>query len=167
MLDDGATRLRRILIGGIGNVFLGDDGFGVAVVERLRTLSLPAGVEVVDFGIRGIDLAYALPDYDAAILVDTVARGGPPGSLYVLAPEVAAGTAGVQMHTMTPERVLQWIPPGAAPGILRLVGCEPATFGPEGMGQEGLSEVVLAAVGGAARLVQELVRELTRDPARA
>lgn len=150
----------RVLVGGVGNVFLGDDGFGVAVAERLRDLHGRDGVEVVDFGIRGIDLAYALADYDAAILVDTVARGGAPGTLYVLEPEQPAGTAGVAMHGMTPQRVLQWLPPAQAPRLLRLVGCEPATFGEEGVGQEGLSAPVAAAVEPAARLVHELVGEL-------
>lgn len=150
----------RVLVGGVGNVFLGDDGFGVAVIERLRPRPLPPEVDLVDFGIRGIDLAYALAEYDTAILVDTVRRGGAPGTLYVLEPTVPSGQAGVAMHAMTPERVLQWLPPGAAPPHLRLVGCEPATFGPEGVGQEGLSHPVLAAVDEAVRLVERLLREL-------
>jgi hydrogenase maturation protease len=152
--------MMRVLVGGIGNVFLGDDGFGVAVVERLRALPLPPAVDVVDFGIRGVDLAYALSEYEAAILVDCVRRGGAAGTLYVLEPEVPPGTAGVAMHAMTPERVLQWLPPGGAPGILRLVGCEPGDFGPEGLGREGLSEPVLASVEEAVRLVKALLDEL-------
>lgn len=151
----------KLLVGGIGNVFLGDDGFGVAVVERLRNRPQPSGVQVVDFGIRGIDLAYALAEYDAAVLVDAMPRGGAPGTLYVVEPEVQAGTAGVQMHTMTPQQVLAWMPPGSAPRTLRIVGCEPATLGPEVFGQAGLSAPVLAAVDDAVRLVEHLVLELT------
>lgn len=157
--------MRRVLVGGIGNVFLGDDGFGVAVVERLRAQTLPPEVDAVDFGIRGIDLAYALSEYEAAILVDVVRRGGAAGTLYVLEPEVPPGTAGVAMHAMTPERVLQWLPPGGAPRILRLVGCEPGDFGPEGLGREGLSAPVLASVEEAVRLVQELLHEVLRADA--
>src|SRR5690348_18485873 len=79
---------RRILIAGIGNIFLGDDAFGVEVAQRLARRPLPEGVRVVDFGIRGLDLAYALLDgYEAVILVDAAPRGGPPGTLYVLEPE--------------------------------------------------------------------------------
>ncbi|HYO15279.1 MAG TPA: hydrogenase maturation protease [Thermoanaerobaculia bacterium] len=150
----------RVLVGGIGNVFLGDDGFGVAVVERLRTQPLPPEVDAVDFGIRGVDLAYALSEYEAASLVDTVRRGGEAGTLYVLEPDVPPGTAGVAPHAMTPERVLQWLPPGGAPRILRLVGCEPGDFGPEGLGREGLSGPVLASVEEAVRLVKMLLHEL-------
>lgn len=155
----------RVLVGGIGNVFLGDDGFGVAVVERLRTQPLLPEVDVVDFGIRGVDLAYALSEYEAAILVDTVRRGGAAGTLYVLEPDVPPGTAGVAPHAMTPERVLQWLPPGGAPRILRLVGCEPGDFGPEGLGRDGLSEPVLASVEEAVRLVKALLHELLRADA--
>jgi hydrogenase maturation protease len=157
----------KVLVGGIGNVFLGDDAFGVEVVERLRSRPLPAGVTVVDFGIRGIDLAYALGEYDAAVLVDAVSRGGAPGTLYVLEPDVQAGTAGVQMHSMTPETVLRWMPPGAAPRVVRIVGCEPATFGADGAGQEGLSEPVRAAVEEAVAMVQRLVHEMTGDAGHA
>jgi hydrogenase maturation protease len=151
----------RILVGGVGNVFLGDDGFGVEVVARLRSVSLPLGVDVVDFGIRGIDLAYALEEYDAAILVDTVCRGGAPGTLYVLEPEADVGGGGVHPHSMTPDRVLAWMHPGMGPRTIRIVGCEPASFGPEGVGQLGLSEPVLAAADEAVGLVCSLIIEMT------
>src|SRR5438270_10803156 len=78
----------RVLVAGIGNIFLGDDAFGVEVAQRLAQRPLPAGVRVVDFGIRGLDLTYALLDgQDAVILVDATLRGGPPGTLYVIEPE--------------------------------------------------------------------------------
>ena len=88
-------RPRAILVAGIGNVFLGDDGFGVAVAGRLgRGASCPPGVDVVDFGIRGMDLAYALHDgYDAVVLLDAVPRGGAPGTLYVIEPDLDDGAA--------------------------------------------------------------------------
>jgi hydrogenase maturation protease len=151
----------RVLVAGIGNVFLGDDGFGVAVAGRLRTRSYPAGVEVVEFGIRGFDLAYALARYDAAILVDTVSRGGPPGTLYVLEPEQLAGPIAASPHSMTPDRVLRWVPEGCAPKTIRIVGCQPATFGPEGVGFEGLSSPVQAAVDEAMLVVDSLIGEFT------
>ena len=82
----------KILVAGIGNIFLGDDGFGVEVVQRLAKRAWPVGVQVVDFGIRGYDLALALTqDYAWAILVDAMPRGGVPGTLYVIDPEVATG----------------------------------------------------------------------------
>src|SRR5271165_3610783 len=100
----------RILIGGIGNIFFGDDAFGVEVARRLSGRPLPEGVRVVDFGIRGLDLAYALLDpYDAVILVDAVPRGGQPGTLYVLEPELDAVDAPppmVEPHALDPWKVL-------------------------------------------------------------
>jgi hydrogenase maturation protease len=148
-----------ILVCGIGNIFLGDDGFGVEVVRRLAEHALPEGVRVVDFGIRGLDLAYALPDYEAAILVDTVSRGGAPGTLYVIEPALA-GSEGLDLHGLTPDRVLRWIDRAHAPKTLRLVGCEPETFGEEGLGHDGLSAPVLAAVDGAIEIIERLVAEL-------
>ena len=122
---------RRILVAGIGNVFLGDDGFGVAVAGRLAAATLPPGVDVVDFGIRGMDLAYALRDYDVAILVDAVPRGGAPGTLYVIEPELDADEAGPDAHGMDPVKVLA-LARGLGDPLPRVlvVGCEPA-HGPE------------------------------------
>ena len=72
----GETPRRRVLVAGIGNVFLGDDGWGVALAGRLSDRALPRGVDVVDFGIRGMDLAYAMQDdYDAVVLLDATPRG--------------------------------------------------------------------------------------------
>ncbi len=79
----------NILVAGIGNIFLGDDGFGVEVIRRLSSREFPAEVRVEDFGIRGYDLAYALLDGpDVTILVDAAARGGAPGTIYVIEPDV-------------------------------------------------------------------------------
>src|SRR5437868_14687112 len=83
------TPLRRILIACIGNIFLGDDGFGVEVAQRLSSREYPEGVQVVDFGIRGMELAYTLlDDYDTLILVDAVPRGSPAGTLYLIEPDL-------------------------------------------------------------------------------
>ena len=105
----------RILIAGIGNIFHGDDAFGVEVVRRVRQQPQAEGIDAVDFGIRGFDLACALMgEYDAAILVDAIARGGPPGTLYVIELEPASLTAterelGLEGHSLHPARVLQWV----------------------------------------------------------
>jgi hydrogenase maturation protease len=98
----------RILLAGIGNVFLGDDGFGVELAGRLAAGELPAGVEVVDFGIRGMDLAYALLDgWDAAVLLDATPRGDPPGTLYVIEAEAGEDDEVVpEAHGMDPVKVL-------------------------------------------------------------
>ena len=76
----------RVLVAGIGNVFLGDDGFGVEVVQRIDPTSLPAGVDVADYGIRGVHLAYDLLDgrYGTVVMVDAVPLDEPPGTLAVL-----------------------------------------------------------------------------------
>src|SRR5438128_1754175 len=85
---------RAVLVAGVGNIFLGDDAFGVEVAQRLARRPLPAGVRVVDFGIRGLDLAYALLDpYEAVILVDAMPRGEQPGTLYVLEPDLGPDSA--------------------------------------------------------------------------
>ena len=96
----------RVLVAGIGNVFLGDDGFGVALADRLGRRALPAGVEVVDFGIRGMDLAYALPEYDAAVLLDATPRGRAPGTLYVIEPDLGRARRVPEAHGMDPVKVL-------------------------------------------------------------
>src|SRR5947209_6163179 len=81
----GVMTQPRLLVAGVGNIFLGDDAFGVEVVQRLLRRPQPDGVRVVDFGIRGLDLSYALLDgYEAVILVDAAPRGAPAGTLHVL-----------------------------------------------------------------------------------
>src|ERR1700723_3076747 len=102
-----------VLVAGIGNIFLGDDGFGVEVVRGLTTRSMPEGVTVKDFGIRGFDLAYALLDpWNTVILVDALPRGGTPGTLYTFEPDLAnvgnpaSPLASLDPHSMDPVRVL-------------------------------------------------------------
>jgi len=161
------NRSPKILIAGIGNIFLGDDGFGVEVAKVLSQKKLPENVRLVDFGIRGFDLAYALQDdYDVTILIDATARGGQPGTLYTIEPdlqdlegEAQAGT--METHGMNPMNVLRMVKAmdGEFHRIL-LVGCEPATFGPEGEGYMGLSDPVQAVVVDAAQMVEKLVEEI-------
>jgi hydrogenase maturation protease len=160
---------RRILVAGIGNVFFGDDGFGVAVAGRLATAVLPPGVDVVDFGIRGMDLAYALRDYDVAILVDAVPRGGAPGTLYVIEPDLDGTQAGPDAHAMDPVKVLALAQSIGDPlPQVFVVGCEPAVVPAEDEGLLAeLSEPVRAALDGAVRMVESLLDDLTSSDATA
>ncbi|MBY0523969.1 MAG: hydrogenase maturation protease [Gemmataceae bacterium] len=156
----------RILVAGIGNIFLGDDAFGVEVAQRLARKPLPDGVCVVDFGIRGLDLAYALLDpYEMVILVDAAPRGGPPGTLYVL--EVAprdvcgpdAASPAIDMHGMDPVQVLRMTAALGRPAVGRilLVGCEPKRDD-----NHEMSDPVRVAVDEAVLLVHSVVDRLLR-----
>lgn len=160
-----------ILVAGIGNIFKGDDGFGVAVAQRMTGRSLPAGVTVKDFGIRGLDLTYALLDgYAAAILVDTAQRGEPPGTVYVIEPE-ASTIADPQPedlllspHELDPARVLRLaLALGGGCRRVVLVACEPASFGDEELGVMALTPPVAAAVDPAADLVEQMIRQLIAE----
>lgn len=154
----------RILVAGIGNVFLGDDGFGVAVAGRLQDVQLPPGVDVADFGIRGMDLAYALEDYEVAILVDATPRGDAPGTLYVIEPELDPDEVAIDTHGMDPVKVLLLARElGKLPERVLVVGCEPRTrlSGEDGDMLVELSEPVRAAVHEAVRVVESLLGELT------
>lgn len=153
-----------VLVAGIGNIFLGDDGFGVKVAQRLSRRTFPEGVRVVDFGIRGLDLAYALTDGpQTTILIDACPRGDAPGTLYVVEPDLTSLNSpnalqiAVDAHAMNPINVLCMAKSmGASLQRILLVGCEPATLGPE-EGQMGLSEVVENAVERAGTLTESLV----------
>jgi hydrogenase maturation protease len=154
----------RVLVAGIGNVFLGDDGFGVEVAARLTGRKLPPGVDVSDFGIRGMDLAYALEEYDVAIFVDAVPRGEAPGTLYVIEPDLDDGGLAVDTHGMDPVKVIGLARAlgGPLPRVL-VVGCEPATHmnpDEEEMAME-LSEPVRAALDEAVRLVESVLDDVT------
>ena len=148
-----------ILVAGVGNVFLGDDGFGVEVVRRLSTMDLPDDVRVVDYGIRGMHLAYDLAGggYDLTVLVDATPRGEPPGTVTVLELDPAAAPADgslLDAHGMQPDVVLGLVTLlGGEPGRVLLVGCEPAMLD-HGM---ALSPPVADAVGPAVDAVLELV----------
>jgi len=154
-----AGRLGRVLVAGIGNLFLGDDGFGVAVAQRLAEMELPAGLEVADFGIRGMDLAYALGQpYDAVVLVDAVTPAGCPGRLVVLEPDLDGAEAAVpDGHRMDPLVVLKLARRlGSLPPQILLVGCEPTAAGEGESPSMGLSPPVAGAVDTAARIVLKL-----------
>lgn len=159
--------MTSILVACVGNIFNGDDAFGVEVARRLSRVTLPDGVRVIDFGIRGIDLTYALMDgYDAVILVDAAQRGEAPGVVSVVEPDpIAAGDSipedlALSPHELDPAKVLRLA--SALGGTCRrvlLVACEPLTFGDD-EGVMGLSEPVVAAVGVAAETVEELIEEM-------
>jgi hydrogenase maturation protease len=163
MIDTPLTPRPSILVAAIGNVFLGDDGFGVEVARRLARQSPKPGVTVKDFGIRGFDLAlHLVSGADLTILVDATARGGAPGTLYTIEPELptegGAGPESLAAHGMDPMTVLRIAQAFGGPrGRVLLVGCEPATFGPEYEGHMGLSPPVEAAVDEAIRIIERLV----------
>lgn len=140
----------KTLIAGIGNIFMGDDAFGCEVVRRLEREALPVDVDLVDFGIRGLDLHYALTDgYEFVILIDTIQRGEAPGTVYVIEPDVDAPVDGepeIAPHAMDPASVLQLVASlGEHRPRLLLVACEPACLGGEA-GHMGLSDTVAEAV---------------------
>lgn len=160
----------RVLIACVGNIFFGDDAFGVEVARKLSGRGLPDGVRVVDFGIRGLDLTYALlDDNQAVILVDATPRGGPPGTLYVIEPDVSsvseAGGGGqiVETHGMDPVKVLRTVAAmGGKVDRLLLVGCEPSTPPEDDDMRDGLSGPVRAAVDEAVVLIEALAARLLR-----
>ena len=156
-----------ILVAGIGNIFMADDGFGVAVAERLARRRQPRGVDVVDFGIRGMDLVFALGEgYDAAVFVDAVPRGEEPGTLFVIEPDLDAAAGGpvtLDAHGMDPVRVLALAGQlGPVPERILVVGCEPQVrmTGDEDELVGDLSEPVRAALDEAVALVESVVNDL-------
>lgn len=156
--------MNRVLVAGVGNIFLADDAFGVEVASRLAAGPLPDGVEVGDFGIAGVHLAYQLLDgYRAAILLDAVPRGGEPGDIYVIEPEPGdEPESGVELdaHGMHPEAVLRMVEVlGGHLDRVMVVGCEPAAV-EEGI---GLSPRVAASVGPAVEVVRRLLEELAGE----
>ena len=166
-----AKKTPTILIAGIGNIFLGDDAFGVEVVKHLATRTMPEGVRVIDFGIRGFDLTYALIDgADVAILIDACPRGGTPGDLYIVEPEPDSTDAAINgkesragaldAHVMNPMNVIRVARSMGGPlKKILLLGCEPATFGPE-EGHMGLSEPVALAVEWTLPLLDSVVKRI-------
>ena len=155
----------RVLVAGVGNVFLGDDGFGVEVANRLSGEAFPPGVQVADFGIRGVHLAYELlHGYDTLILVDAAPRGEEAGTVFVLEPDfehadrLERGESGfvLDAHGMDPEMVLGILADlgGKRPRVL-IVGCQPAEL----REHMGLSAPVARAVEEAARVVRELIEQ--------
>ncbi|MFF3399507.1 hydrogenase maturation protease [Streptomyces sp. NPDC002659] len=160
----------RTLVAGVGNIFLGDDGFGVETVRRLAAEQLPERAEVVDIGVRGVHLAYQLLDgYDTLVLVDATAHGGAPGTVYLIEAErsgdIEPQGALLDGHRMSPDAVLALLETlcastGARPPRRTLVvGCEPADV-EEGI---GLSPPVAAAVPEAVRLILGVLRDGERE----
>jgi hydrogenase maturation protease len=158
-----------ILIAGLGNIFRGDDAFGVEVAQRLSLRKLPDGVHVRDFGIRGFDLCYALLDGpDITILIDATPRGGQPGTLYTIEPDLNDLRSGshpeMEAHGMNPMAVLRIARSMGSLKRILLVGCEPGDLGGE-EGKLGLSAPVKAAVEEAVVLVEALVSRLLKTSA--
>jgi hydrogenase maturation protease len=158
-------RKRNVLIAGVGNIFLADDGFGVSVIDALRDVSLPAGTRIVDFGIRGVHLAYELMDreYALLVLVNAMARGGSPGTLYWLEPDVASlarapHTGGLTLDPTTIFSLLKGL--GAACPPVLILGCEPQSCDET----LGLTPLVKAAVPEAVRMIRELAANRWRLP---
>ena len=144
-----------ILVAGIGNIFQGDDAFGSELARRMQSKVWPEDVRIVDFGIRGLDLMYALLEsYEAVILIDAAPRGGPPGTLYVIEPDLTdMDAAMVETHGMDPMRVLAAARQmGGESGRVYVLGCEPGLL--EGM---GLSAPVRGAMDEAAAMVENLL----------
>jgi len=153
----------RILVAGVGNIFMGDDAFGCEVARRLVQRSLPEGVRVVDFGIRSLDLTYAMLDgYEAVILVDAVPRGQAAGTLYVIEPQTAdAQRVTLDAHGMDLIKVLEAV--SAMGGRIQrvlVVGCEPTPRHPDADWEMALSGPVSAALDDAVALVESLIKKL-------
>jgi hydrogenase maturation protease len=162
---------RRILVAGAGNIFLGDDGFGVEVARRLAGETFPEGVDVADFGIRGVHLAYQLLEgYDTLVLIDAASRGEAPGTIFLLEPDFArretlerteSGFL-LDAHGMDPEMVLGMLKDlGGHIEKVLIVGCEPADVDE----RMGLSEAVERAVGEACDVVRRLIAQELAKPA--
>jgi hydrogenase maturation protease len=164
--------MKRILVAGIGNAWLMDDGFAGEVVKRLEARELPEGSVVLDFGTGGLDLAYeVMRGYDALVLVDVSRQDGEPGTLYVmeaLEEDVEAGIEDGQVinpHAMDPQTVLRFVKTvGAWPGKVVVVACEPARVEEMGI---GLTDDVARAVDGAVELVVRTIGDLQSDAAYA
>jgi len=156
--------MNRVLVAGIGNIFFGDDAFGCEVTAELSKRSWPHGVNIVDFGIRAYDLAYAImDDYDATVLIDAAPRGEKPGTVYLLELDPdKVDTCGDEIpdaHALTPVRVLQLIRAlGGRAKNLYLVGCEPARLDGEGM--IGLTKEVRDAVPVAVKMIAKIIADL-------
>lgn len=155
----------RILVAGIGNIFLGDDAFGIEVIRRLSSREWPKEVRVVDFGIRGLDLVYAMQNgYETTILIDAFPHGQAPGTVSLVKPDIDAIDAlpgnFVEPHSMNPINVLRMAKAMNGPlNQVLLVGCEPANLGGD-EGCMGLSQQVEAAVEQAVITTEALIKRI-------
>jgi len=153
-----------ILVAGVGNIFLGDDAFGVEVVQRMARRKQLAGVCIKDFGIRSYDLAYALMEpWQLVILVDAMPRGGAPGTLYMLEPrplkaEDTAQDYFLDAHSLSPSSILSLVRQfGGQHCRLVVVGCEPESTADDEGGCIGLSDAVHEALDHAVAAIEELI----------
>ncbi len=170
---DRAAPAVRVLVAGVGNIFMADDGFGPEAAAALARRTFPDGVHVADFGIRGMDLAYRMLDgYDVVVLLDAAPRGEAPGTLSLIEPDPGAlPAAAPEAHAMDPVKVLalaRTLGEGTLPRVL-VVGCEPEVRmrGDEPDVVVGLSAPVREAVERSVPFVESLVAELLGDdPAR-
>ncbi len=180
MLDKAARRAseqeldarmdKQILVAGVGNAWLGDDGFGGEVIKALEKRELPDGVKIQDFGSGGLDLAYeVMRGYHALLLIDVSTQGGEPGTLYVIEPDPDEIKGGIEdgevlsPHGMDPATVLRFVKAVHGwPGKVVVVACEPADV--EEMAME-LTPEVRAVVEKAVDLVLEQITDLQDDAA--
>jgi hydrogenase maturation protease len=168
--EPSSDRVRKILVAGIGNAWMGDDGFGAEVVKRLGEVELPRGVAVMDFGTGGLNLAYeVMRGYDALLILDISEQGGTPGTLYVIEADVDSVEAGIEdgdtlnPHGMDPKTMLRFVKSiGAWPGKVVVIACEPQTVAEIGF---QLSESVAGALEPAVKLVLDTIGELQTDAA--
>ena len=164
-MTETAQRTKQILVAGIGNAWLRDDGFGGEVARMLAERELPPSVEVMDFGSGGLDLAYeVMRGYDALILIDVSRQGSPPGTLYVMEvheQDVEGQIEDGQLldpHGMDPQTVLRFVKyVGGWPGNVFVVACEPEVVEDVGF---GLSDAVGGSVARAVELVLQTIEEL-------
>ena len=165
-------RPAQILVAGVGNSWMQDDGFGGEVVRVLKQREEQPGVTIEDFGTGGLDLAYeVMRGYDALVLIDVTRGGGAPGTLYVLEPEEAEIAAGIEdgemidPHAMDPQTVLRFVRAVSGwPGSVVVIACEPAEVEEPGM---GLTPEVAAAVPRAVDLALETLDGLRAKAERA
>ncbi|MFF9094231.1 hydrogenase maturation protease [Streptomyces sp. NPDC014802] len=158
----------RLLVAGVGNIFLADDAFGPEVIRALEDRPLPPGVRVRDYGIRGMDLAYdLLSGYATAVLVDAAPRGHRPGTLSLIEAEPPDGTVPPEAHGMDPAKVLALathLGDEPLPRVL-VLACEPAVLPSDDDLLPGLSATVRDAVGRAVDALHVLLPALLEDPA--
>ncbi len=161
---------KQILVAGVGNAWMLDDGFGSVVAQRLEAREMPPGVRVMDAGSGGLDLAYEIMrGYHALVLIDVSRQGGEPGTLYVLEPDLEEVAPSIEdgdvinPHGMDPATVLRFVRAvGGWTGKVVIVACEPTDVEDLGL---GLSPAVVEAVERAIGLVEETVAELRTDAA--
>ncbi|MEO8111571.1 MAG: hydrogenase maturation protease [Ginsengibacter sp.] len=162
------NKKKRVMIAGVGNMFMKDDGFGGAVIKKMSDKTFPEGVEIKDFGTGGLKLAYDLmKGYDGLILLDASQRGEEPGTLYVIEPEENSIESNLEdggpidPHGSDPATILRFVKGiGAWPGKVLIVACEPVAVDDF---EIGLSEPVNEAVDKAVDLIDELLKDIYKE----